>query len=228
MNASASPGRILLVDDHPVIRHGLKAFLGEAGLEVVGEAENGLQALEILETCSADVMLLDLSMDGMGGLDLLKRLCAEKPVLRIVILSMLDESEYAIRCLRAGAKGFLNKREPPEKIAESIRKVLSGKLAFSDQVVEKSVRLIASGNHTKGKGGLESLSDRELEVFREMGQGRKTREIAERLHLSVKTIETHYSHLKVKLGLRSSLQVAQLAARMDESLPAAPGADPKP
>lgn len=216
--------KVLLVDDHPVIRQGLRLFLGaEEDFEVVGEAENGADALRALAAVRPDLVLVDLSMEGLGGLDLLKRLMADHPGVQAVVVSMMDEKEYGPRCLKAGAKGFVGKQEPPERIVATCRKVLAGGLAFSDRTVREALEARAPGRPGDAREGLARLSDREMDVFREIALGRKTRDIADRLALSVKTVETHVAHIKSKLGLGSSLQLAQYAARWAGG-PAAAGA----
>ncbi len=204
--------RLLIVDDHPVFRHGISQFLSEQdGLTVCAEAENAQAALEEMRRQKPDVALLDVSMPGTNGIELTKLMLAEQPRLLILVLSMHDDSLYALRALRAGAKGYVMKQNAMECVLEALRKIMSGGIYVSPQFSEKLVFKAIQGS--SGDLGLpvDKLSDRELEVFQLLGRHKTTREIAEALHLSVKTIETHRSHIKEKLGLKSANEMAGFA-----------------
>jgi DNA-binding NarL/FixJ family response regulator len=211
-HAASRQKRILIVDDHPVYRHGISQFLSEQeGLTICGEAENAQTALEAMRSHKPDLILLDVTMPGTNGIELTKLMLAEQPKLTIVVLSMHDDSIYALRALRAGAKGYVMKQNAMECVIEALRKVMNGGIYVSPQFTERLVFKAIQGS--SGDIGLpvDKLSDRELEVFQLLGRHKNTREIAETLHLSVKTIETHRSHIKEKLGLKSADEMTSFA-----------------
>ncbi len=204
--------RVLIVDDHPVFRRGIAALIGEAGdLVVCGEAENAPSALEAMRRLKPDLALLDISMPGNDGIELVKLMLAEQPRLRILILSMHDESLYALRALRAGASGYVMKAEAMTHVIAAVRKVLSGETyvsqRFSERLVFKAIQSLEGGMGSP----VDKLSDRELEVLQLLGKGFGTREIANELHLSVKTIETHRAHIKEKLGFKDAGEMVRFA-----------------
>lgn len=206
------PRKVLLVDDHPVVRHGLAQLIaGEADLEVCAEAESAPVALEAMRRSRPDVAILDISLNGTNGIELVKLMRAEQPKLPILILSMHDESLYALRALRAGAQGYLMKAEAIAHVLAAIRKVLSGEIyvspSLSERLVFKAIRSMDGGMGSP----VDSLSDRELEVLQLLGKGFGTREIANELHLSIKTIETHRAHIKEKLGMKDAGQMVRFA-----------------
>lgn len=206
------PRKVLLVDDHPVVRHGLAQLIaGEADLEVCAEAESAPAALEAMRRSRPDVAILDISLNGTNGIELVKLMRAEQPKLPILILSMHDESLYALRALRAGAQGYLMKAEAIAHVLAAIRKVLSGEIyvspSLSERLVFKAIRSMDGGMGSP----VDSLSDRELEVLQLLGKGFGTREIANELHLSIKTIETHRAHIKEKLGMKDAGQMVRFA-----------------
>ncbi len=205
--------RILLVDDHPIVRHGLGLLIDhEDDLNVCGETETVAEALDNLQTLNPDLILADISLKGASGLDLTKTLKEQNPDLPVLILSMHDEELYAERALRAGARGYIMKQESADQVIDAIRKVLEGGVYLSEQLAAKMLNNFADGNIDEiEKMGVESLSDRELEVFDLIGRGHTTRMIADRLRLSVKTIETHRAHIKQKLKIDTSTELTHRA-----------------
>ncbi len=206
--------RLLIVDDHPVMRKGLAKLLNfEPDLAVCGEAENSAQALAELHAKPFDLAVVDISLRGVSGIDLLKDLKIHWPQMPVLILSMHDETLYAERALRAGARGYVMKGEPFEQIVAAIRRVLSGSIFVSEAVNGRILsRMTDGGSGRTGNGQLiDALSNRELEVFRFIGHGRGTRDIATEMHVSVKTVETYRAHIKDKLQLKSAPELMRFA-----------------
>ncbi len=204
--------RILIVDDHPVFRHGIGALISaEKDLTVCGEAESAPAALEAMRRLKPDLAMLDISLQGTNGIELIKLMRAEQPRLPVLMLSMHDESLYALRALRAGAKGYVMKAEAPTQVLAALRKVLLGEIyvspRFSERLVFKAIQSLEGGMGSP----VDKLSDRELEVLQLLGKGFGTREIANELHLSVKTIETHRAHIKEKLGFKDAGEMVRFA-----------------
>lgn len=204
--------RILVVDDHPIFRHGIAALInGESDLEVCGEASNSLTALEAMRRLEPDAALVDISLPGTNGIELIKLMRAEFPRLPILMLSMHDESLYALRALRAGALGYVMKAEALNQVLLGLRRVLMGEIyvspKFSEKLIFKAVQSLDGGMGSP----VDKLSDRELEVLELIGQGFGTREVAENLHLSVKTIETHRAHIKEKLDFKDASEMVRFA-----------------
>lgn len=209
---AAAAKRLLIVDDHPAVRYGIAQLVGKLpDISVCGEAENAQAALQGLRTLRPDVALIDICMPGTNGIELIKLMLAEQPRLIILILSMHDESLYALRALRAGAKGYVMKQQALENIIEALRKVVSGGLYVSPQFSERLVFKAIHGNDSDFGSPVDTLSDRELEVLQHFGRNKTTREIAEALHLSAKTIETHRAHIKEKLGFKSADEMVKFA-----------------
>lgn len=204
--------RIVVVDDHPIIRRGLADLINqEEDLEVCGEAMDAHQALEMIASQKPDIAVVDISLKEINGIELIKHIKTRNPKLPMLVLSMHDETLYAERALRAGARGYVMKQEPPETVISSIRKVLGGEIYVSEKMSSRLIARMADGT-TSGTGSpLERLSDRELEVFQLIGQGMRTRQIAERLCLSIKTIESYREHIKHKLDLQNSTELFQHA-----------------
>jgi DNA-binding NarL/FixJ family response regulator len=193
--------RILVVDDHPIVRRGLRELLSsEPDLEVCGEAEDVAEALVAVETQQPDVVVVDLSLRSGHGLDLIRQLQNQGARARILVSTMHDESLYAERSLRAGASGFINKQESSDKIIDAIRQILRGEIYVSADVARRCLYRVQH-HQTTDTDPIESLSNRELEVFELIGRGHSTKGIAERLTISPKTVETHCERVKVKLNL---------------------------
>jgi len=204
--------RVLIVDDHPIFRRGLAGLITEQTyLEVCGHADSAPIALDTMRRLKPDVVLLDLSLRGTNGIELIKLMKAEEPDLPILVISMHDEAVFGLRALKAGALGYVKKAEAMNHVVEAISKVLQGKIylspEFGEKVIFKAVQSIEAGTGSP----VDALSDRELEVLHLLGKGRSTRSIAETLHLSVKTIETHRAHIKEKLGLQDSEETVKFA-----------------
>ena len=206
--------KVLIVDDHPIVRQGLVQMINrEPDLAVCGEAETALDALKAVASNGPDVAVIDLSLKGTSGLELLKDLKVRHPKLPVLVLSMYDESMYAERALRAGARGYMMKEEASEKVLTALRLILSGQIYLSDAMASRLLSMAVAGR-TNGEGSPnERLSDRELEVFRLVGQGYGTNEIARQLHLSPKTVETYRAHIKEKLNLTTATELLQHAIK---------------
>lgn len=210
--AARAQKRILIVDDHPVFRHGIAALItAEKNLAVCGEADSAPAALEAMRRLKPDLAMLDISLQGTNGIELVKLMRAEQPRLPIIILSMHDESLYALRALRAGARGYVMKGEAMSHVLTALRKVLAGDIyvspRFSERLVFKAIQSLEGGMGSP----VDKLSDRELEVLQLLGRGFGTREIANELHLSVKTIETHRAHIKEKLGFKDAGEMVRFS-----------------
>ena len=212
LDVQAKKFRVLLVDDHPIVRQGLALLIDrEADLSVCGEADGAHSAFHALETLRPDIVLLDISLNGPDGLEVLKEIRMKSGSLPVLILSMHDESIYAERAMRAGANGYIMKQEATEKVLIAIRRILQGDVYLSDRLTTTMLQqYVRGGAHTKSSPLL-NLTDRELEVFRLIGEGHGTRQIADELHLSVKTIESYQAHIKEKLALRNARELVQHA-----------------
>jgi DNA-binding NarL/FixJ family response regulator len=203
---------VLVVDDHPLMRQGLALLINQQqDMQVCGEAEEAQAAMHAIAHLHPDIMILDISLTGPDGLELLKNIRATSPDLPVLILSMHDEAIYAERALRAGANGYIMKQEATEKVLIAVRRILNGEVYLSECMSNKMLQQYIGGAPRMIQSRIASLSDRELEVFRMIGEGRATREIAEDLHLSVKTVETYQAHIKDKLALRSGRELIQHA-----------------
>ena len=203
---------VLLVDDHPIVRQGLALLIDrEADLSVCGEAEGAHTAFHAIETLHPDIVVLDISLSGPDGLDVLKEIRVKSAALPVLILSMHDESIYAERAMRAGANGYIMKQEATEKVLVAIRRILKGDVYLSDRLTKTMLQQFVRGGLPANSSPLLNLTDRELEVFRLIGEGHGTRRIADELHLSVKTIESYQAHIKEKLALRNARELVQHA-----------------
>jgi DNA-binding NarL/FixJ family response regulator len=203
---------VLVVDDHPLLRQGLAMLINQQqDMQVCAEAEEAHAAMQAVTQRRPDIMILDISLNGPDGLELLKNIRASEPDLPVLILSMHDEAIYAERALRARANGYIMKQEATEKVLVAVRRILNGEVYLSDRMSNKMLQQYIGGAPSIVQSRISSLSDRELEVFRLIGEGRATREIAEELHLSVKTVETYQAHIKEKLALRSGRELIQHA-----------------
>lgn len=209
---------VLLVDDHPIVRQGLAQLINhEKDLCVCGMADDGHKALELIGTLSPDLVIVDISLKDSNGIELLKNIKIRHPRQAVLMLSMHDESLYAVRALRAGAAGYVMKQEATEKVITAIRQVLNGEIYLSARMEKKMMQQLVGGRVVRTGSPLEDLSDRELEVFNLIGQGQGTRQIAEALHLSIKTIESHRAHIKEKLNLKNATELVQHAIQWREA-----------
>jgi len=211
--------KVFLVDDHSVLRQGMRKLIDlEKDFEVCGEATDSIEAMAAIPSSKADIALLDLGLKGTGGLELIKALKQKRPKLLMLVMSMFEESLYAERALRAGAKGYIMKSEPADKVIAALRRVASGKTylsqIMSDRMIDRMTTPETSSTPT------DVLSDRELEVFQALGKGLKPTEIAEELHISVKTVETYREQIKTKLKLDNASELAQYAIAWARSEPA--------
>jgi DNA-binding NarL/FixJ family response regulator len=203
--------KIFLVDDHPILRQGLALLINrEPDLAVSGEADGAASALQAIRNAMPDFVILDISLNGPDGLELLKTLRGNYPNLPVLILSMHDESVYAERALRAGANGYIMKQEATEKVLTAIRQVLRGEVYLSDHLTKRMLQHFVHGSASPCDP-VATLSDRELEVYRLIGVGHGTRQIADELHVSTKTVESYQAHIKEKLSLRNSRELLQHA-----------------
>ncbi len=204
--------RILIVDDHALVRRGLASLIEtHADLGICGEAETRQAGLEAIDALNPDLVIADLSLRDSDGLEMIKDIKQRFPGLPVLALSMHEEATYAERALRAGARGYVTKQDLDGTVLTAIRRLLAGEIHTSDAMSRKLMqKLVGGGKQAKG-ATLERLSDRELEVFKRIGQGKTTREIAQSLHLSVKTIESYREHLKVKLELASGADLSRCA-----------------
>ena len=203
--------RVMIVDDHPTMRCGLASLINdEPDLEVCGEASGVSEALQVLGDCDADLVIVDITLKDGNGIELIEQIRARDSSIRILVSSMHDEYLYTDRALRAGAQGYINKQEATDKIVEAIRHVLSGKIFLSSHMAERMLHhMVGLGQVTPAQASIDSLSNRELEVFELIGKGHATRRIAENLHLSVKTIESHRENIKKKLMLQTNQELVR-------------------
>lgn len=209
--------RVYVVDDHATVRRGLAALIAdEPDLELCGEAEDCATATSAVEKLRPDVVIADISLRGNSGLELIKNLQALDPAIHIVVLSVHDESVYALRVLKAGAKGYVMKQDLASKVIDAVRKVSRGQMYVSEEVASQMLNRLVTGREEQGDSPVASLSDRELEVVNLIGAGLATREVANRLNLSVKTVETHRAHIKTKVELTSASQLVQFCVRWVE------------
>jgi len=210
--------RIFLVDDHPLVREGLTNLInGQTDLIVCGEAEDWAGAVNGVAKTRPDVALIDISLKNESGLELVKNLDNQFPLVALIGLAMHDEALYAERALRAGARGYVMKRETTKSVLTCIRRVLEGGVYVSERVVNTMARRLAASPKTAGASPVERLSDRELEIFRLLGQGRTTSEIAEDLHLSLKTVQAYCARAKEKFGVSSLGELLRAAIRWEEA-----------
>jgi len=219
LNAAATAvgrKRILVVDDHPIVRQGLSQLINqEDDLIVCGAVKDASSALDAIAEARPDLVIVDISLEGPDGLDLLKAVRLRDPTLPVLILSMHDESLYAERALRAGARGYIMKHAATEGLLEAIRRILCGDIYVSDSVASLVLRHFAGAGRAApvDRARFEDLTDRELEVFRMIGKGHATREIAESLHISIKTVESYQAHIKEKMSLKNSRELVQRAVQ---------------
>ena len=209
--------RVMIVDDHPMTRDGLAHMINhQPDMIVSGEAESAAQALGALETNEPDLMLVDITLPGKSGLELIKDIKAMHPGLPVLVVSMHDESLYADRVLRAGARGYISKHEGGEKLMGAIRHVLSGRIYVSETMSAHILEIFSGGQAAPVHSLIAQLSDREFEVFELLGEGVSAHEIAKRLHLSTKTVDAHRANIKTKLIIKTTCELISYAARWME------------
>jgi len=206
------PRKIVVVDDHPILRQGIVQMINDdPKLSVVGEAQDVSEALQVIQETIPDLAVVDISLKDSNGIDLIKDIGIRWPKMPVLVFSMHDESFYAERVLRAGAKGYVTKGESAGKVIEGIHKILAGEIYISDNLASKMLQRIVGGTREKEGFPIDRLTDREFEVFGLIGEGVQTREIAERLHLSVKTVESHRENIKRKLNIENATELLQRA-----------------
>jgi DNA-binding NarL/FixJ family response regulator len=206
--------RILIVDDHPMMRQGLVQLIEhEPDFTAWGEADTAAQALALMSTRKPDLVLVDISLPDKNGLELIKDIQVLHPGLPVLVFSMHDEALYAERVLRAGGRGYIMKQEGGKKLMEAVRHVLGGQIYVSEKMSAKILEVFSGRRPEASDSPLEKLSDREFEVFQLIGQGKGTRDIAEHLHLSVKTVEVHRANMKRKLDLKTGTDLVRYAIR---------------
>lgn len=204
--------RIFVVEDHPIVREGYASIIArEPDLELCGEAEDGLAALERIQEAQPDLALIDISLPGMGGLELIKQLKSVCPDIRLLVVSGHDEDMYAERALRAGASGYLMKQEAGRIIVKAIHRVLNGQLFVNDHLRNIFLSRYLDRSNENTPSSVDLLSDRELEVFQLLGRGLTTQEIADTMHISTKTVVTHRTSIKQKLNVDSSAELTRRA-----------------
>jgi DNA-binding NarL/FixJ family response regulator len=204
---------IFIVDDHPVFVRGIRQVLEqEPDFKVCGNAASAPEALSAIEKLKPDFIIMDVSINGSNGIELMKTLRGHSPGLPVLFLSMHDEDIYAERALRAGARGYLMKARPADDVVAAIRRILEGGLFLSEELGGRLLHTYLGGRGTRpGASPVEQLSDRELEVFRALGEGKGTRAIADAFNLSVKTVETHRAHIKEKLNIKTAPELIRAA-----------------
>ena len=203
---------VLLVDDHPIVRQGLQQMIDrEPDLKVCGEAEEARSAFHAIAALKPDIVVMDISLNGPSGIEILRSVRQTDTGLRVLVLSMHDETVYAERALRAGANGYIMKQEATEKVLVALRRILGGEIYVSDRVANRMLKQFVGRAPSSRQSPVEDLTDRELEVFRLIGEGRGTRQISDELHLSIKTVETYQAHIKEKRGLKNARELVQYA-----------------
>ena len=210
--------KVVIVDDHPIVRQGIASLLAsEEDLVISGEADSAAAGITVIDKVQPDVVLVDISLKGADGLELIKSVRALDTDLPMLVMSMHDENLYAERALRAGANGYVMKEEIADKIVDAIRSVMAGNIYVSEEIRQRILLGIRGGRRTDPNASpIERLSDRELEVFRLIGQGSGTRQVADKLHLSIKTIETYRAHIKEKLNLENATELVRHAVQWVE------------
>jgi DNA-binding NarL/FixJ family response regulator len=210
--------KIFLVDDHPLVREGLVNLINQqSDLEVCGEAGNEPQALELIGTVLPDVAIVDITLENGSGIELIKSIKAIHPAVKTLVLSMHDESLYAERALRVGARGYIMKREAAKKIIEGIRCVLAEQLYVSEKIAAIMTKKFVEGGTAASASPIEQLSNRELEVFHLLGRGHSTRQIADNLHVGFKTVQAYSARIKEKLKLANATELLREAMRWHEN-----------
>lgn len=209
--------RVFIVDDHPLLRKGLGELINQQlDMIICGEAEDAPEALKAICQIRPDLVIVDISLKSQNGIELIKNIKAINPSIQILVLSMHDESIYALRVLKAGAKAYVMKQEVVDKVMEAIRRIRAGKVFVSERVAAQMLSQVVDGNDPSKDSPVDSLSDRELEIVTMIGNGTPTREIAKRLSISIKTVESHRAHIKDKLSLTNATQLVQWCVRWVE------------
>lgn len=204
--------KVLIVDDHPLVRQGIATMIQQTpGLEVSGEAASANEALQAIEDSLPDIAIVDLTLKDSSGLELIKDIRYRHPKLPILVLSMRDEGFYAERCLRAGARGYITKEEGRQKLLEGISKILAGQIFISERMASKVMGTIVGSQSVPEQFAIDKLTDRELEILEHLGKGLSTRDIAEKLCISTKTVDSHREHLKQKLQLDNAAELTRYA-----------------
>jgi len=202
--------KVLLADDHSIVRAGLRRIVEESGdMEVVAEADDGREAIQLVQKTKPDVAVVDISMPGLDGLEVISQLQAQQPKLPILVLTMHEEGQYIVRAVQAGAMGYITKQSAPEQLVKAIRKVHAGQRYLTDEAAEALALRVARGSD--GQSPLDSLSMRELQVLRRLAMGHTNREIARSYHISIKTVDTYRSRLLKKLNLRNNAELTHFA-----------------
>ncbi len=218
--APAVRRKVLIVDDHPITRQGIRLLIDQQpDFVVCGEADNGAAAIELAAKLKPDLAIVDITLRTANGIEVTKNLRAHSPSLLILIVSMHDEELFAERALRAGAKGYLMKHEASDQIVNALRRIVGGEIFVSERVQAKMLSRIINSRTGEVVSPVDSLSDREMEVFQLLGNGYSTRQIAERLNLSVKTIDSYREHLKLKLNLESGAELIRYAIQWVKAQP---------
>lgn len=211
--------KILIVDDHPMMREGLRGVIDrQSDMRVCGEVENAQQAMEAVRKLSPHLALVDITLPGKSGLELVKDLKAQNPDIKVLAISMHDESLYAERMLRAGASGYITKQQPPEELIKAVRQVLTNHVYVSRELSQNLLRRF-SGTPQASQSPMEVLTDREFEVFQLIGEGKASKDIARQLHLSAKTVAVHNANIRQKLNLKSTAQLIRYAVQFESLRP---------
>ena len=209
-----APARVLLVDDHPIVRFGLAQLIeDEPDMAVCGQATDAGEAMKMIPELDPDLIVVDITLDGTNGIELIKQIKAQRESAKMLVASMHDETLFAERALRAGAKGYVNKHEATTELVHAIRRVLKGKIYLSDRMTDRMMERAVSGEEDPNESSIDALSDRELEIFELIGRGMTARQIAQKLHLSIKTVDTYRSHIKGKMNLKNNSELAVHAAK---------------
>jgi DNA-binding NarL/FixJ family response regulator len=209
--------RIFIVDDHPLLRRGLADLINrEIDMVFCGEAEDSPTAMKLIGQIKPDLVIVDISLKGYNGIELIKNIKAFDPKIQVLVLSMHDESVYAMRVLKAGAKAYVMKQEVVDKVMEAVRRIRAGKVFVSERVASRMLDQVVVGGDPAPDSPVDLLSDRELEIVNMIGSGLPTREIAAKLHISIKTVESHRARIKEKLNLQNAIQLVQFCVRWVE------------
>jgi DNA-binding NarL/FixJ family response regulator len=209
--------RIFIVDDHPLLRRGLAELINrEPDMTFCGEAEDSPSAIKAISQIKPDLVIVDISLKGYNGIELIKNIKAFDSKIQVLVLSMHDESIYAMRVLKAGAKAYVMKQEVVDKVMEAVRRIRAGKVFVSERVASRMLDQVVVGGDPAPDSPVDLLSDRELEIVNMIGSGLPTREIAAKLHISIKTVESHRARIKEKLNLQNAIQLVQFCVRWVE------------